>query len=244
LSEEPTFTPRSVLITGGSSGIGLATARRLAADGHNVAVTFRTSKPPADLFAVECDTTDAESIDAAFGMVELAHDHGPVEVLVCSAGVTADMMLLKMTPQALNQVISTNLAGPMLAARRALRAMMLKRFGRIIFVGSVAGLRGAAGQTNYAASKAGLIGVARALSREHGRHGITANVVTPGLTDTAMVSSTLSNDRIARMVAEIPVPRIGKPEEVAAAVSWLASDHAGYVTGAVIPVDGGIGMGH
>ncbi|GAA1563613.1 3-oxoacyl-ACP reductase FabG1 [Dactylosporangium maewongense] len=244
MSSDATLTPRTVLITGGSSGIGLAIARRLTADGHNVAVTFNTSEPPPGLLAVKCDTTDATSIDEAIREVELAPAHGPVEVLVCSAGVTADQLLMRMSPEALEKVLSTNLIGPMLAAQRTLKQMMLRRWGRIIFIGSAAGLRGAAGQTNYAASKAGLIGVARSLAREHGAHGITANVIAPGLTDTAMVSRTLGSDRVTKMISEIPVPRIGRPEEVAAAVSWLAGEYSGYVTGQVIAVDGGIGMGH
>ncbi|MEV0132613.1 3-oxoacyl-ACP reductase FabG [Dactylosporangium sp. NPDC050688] len=233
---------RSILITGGSSGIGLATAQRFAASGHKVAVTFRTSEPPEGLLAVKCDVLDPDSIAAAFKEVEAAQ--GPVEVLVCSAGVTADGLLMRTTPDMIDSVLDTNLVGPILAAKSAIRRMMVNRWGRIIFIGSVVGLRGEAGQVTYAASKAGLVGAARALAREVGPRGITVNVVNPGLTATKMVTSTIGDEKAAALATEIPLKRIGQPEEVAALVHFLAGDDAGYITGAVIPVDGGIGMGH
>ncbi|MGI5243226.1 3-oxoacyl-ACP reductase FabG [Dactylosporangium sp. CA-139066] len=236
------MSQRSVLITGGSSGIGRATALRLAGQGHRVAVTFRTSQPPDGVLAVKCDVTDPASLEAAFKEVEAAQ--GPVEVLVCSAGTTADQLLLRMTPDLLDHVLSTNLVAPILAARLAARKMILKRFGRIIVVGSVVGMRGEAGQVNYAASKAGLIGAVRSMSRELGNRGITVNVVSPGLTDTDMLQSTIGPEKAAQMAAELPIPRVGTPDEVAAAIAFLASDDAAYITGAILPIDGGAGMGH
>ncbi|WP_433617002.1 3-oxoacyl-ACP reductase FabG [Dactylosporangium sp. CA-139114] len=236
------MSQRSVLITGGSSGIGRATALRLASQGYRVAVTFRTSEPPDGVLAVKCDVADPASLEAAFKEVEAAH--GPVEVLICSAGTIADQLLLRMTPDLLDRVLGTNLVGPILAARLAARKMMIKRWGRIIFVSSVVGMRGEAGQVNYAAAKAGLIGAARSMARELGSRGITINVVSPGLTDTNMLRSTIGPEKAAQMAAELPVPRVGTPDEVAAAIAFLASDDAAYITGAILPVDGGAGMGH
>jgi 3-oxoacyl-[acyl-carrier protein] reductase len=236
------MSQRSVLITGGSSGIGRATALRLAGAGHKVAVTFRTSTPPEGVLGIKCDVTQPESLEAAFAEAEAAH--GPVEVLVCSAGVTADQLLVRMTPELIEHALTTNLVAPILGARLAARKMMMKRFGRIIFVSSVVGMRGEAGQVNYAASKSGLIGAARSMARELGARGITVNVVAPGLTDTGMLNATIGPEKAAAKAAEVPVPRIGRPEEVAATIEFLASDDAAYITGAIIPVDGGIGMGH
>ncbi|MET7402825.1 3-oxoacyl-ACP reductase FabG [Dactylosporangium sp. NPDC005572] len=233
---------RSILITGGSAGIGRATALRFAKDGHKVAVTFRTSEPPDGVLGLKCDVSEPDSLDAAFKEAEAVN--GPVEVLVCSAGITADQLLMRMTPELIDRVLTTNLTAPILAARLAARKMMIKRFGRIIFVSSAVGMRGEVGQVNYAASKAGLVGAARSIARELGSRGITVNVVSPGLTDTEMLRSTIGSEKAAALAAEVPVPRIGQPEEVAAAIAFLASDEAAYITGAIIPVDGGAGMGH
>ncbi|WP_432982892.1 3-oxoacyl-ACP reductase FabG [Dactylosporangium sp. CA-233914] len=233
---------RSVLITGGSSGIGRATALRLADAGHRVAVTFHTSTPPEGILGVKCDVTQPESLEAAFAEAEAAH--GPVEVLVCSAGITADKLLIRLTPDLVERTLTTNLVAPILAARLAARKMMMKQFGRIIFVSSAVGMRGEAGQVNYAASKSGLTGAARSMARELGSRGITVNVVAPGLTDTKMLNETIGAEKAAAKAAEVPVPRIGRPEEVAAAIAFLASDDAAYITGAILPVDGGISMGH
>ncbi|GGC58645.1 3-oxoacyl-ACP reductase FabG [Hoyosella rhizosphaerae] len=235
------FTPRSVLVTGGNRGIGLAIARRLAADGHKVAVTHRGSSVPDGLFGVQCDVTDTDSVDAAFSEVE-AHQ-GPVEVLVSNAGITDDTLLMRMSDDQFQRVIDANLTGSFRVAKRATRAMLRARFGRFIFLGSVVGLGGGPGQVNYASSKAGVIGMARSLTRELGSRNITANVVAPGFIDTDMTSD-LADSHKKMIVDAIPLGRPGQAEEVAAAVSFLASEDSRYVSGAVIPVDGGLGMGH
>jgi NAD(P)-dependent dehydrogenase (short-subunit alcohol dehydrogenase family) len=232
---------RSVLVTGGARGIGLAVARAMAADGHRVSITYRTSDPPPDLHAVPCDVTDPAAVDKAFLAVE--QQHGPVEVLVSNAGITRDKLLIMMRDADFRDVIDTNLLGAFHVAKRAAKKMVAARYGRIIFISSVVGLRGEAGQTNYAASKAALIGLARSIARELGRRGITANVVAPGLTETDMLSS-LSPQRLAQMVADIPTGRLGTGDDIAAAVRYLACDAAGYVNGAVLPVDGGVATGH
>ena len=238
----PQFVSRSVLVTGGNRGIGLAVARRLAADGHMVAVTHRGSGvPDEDLFAVECDVTDSAAVDAAFTEVE--EHQGPVEVLVANAGVTADMLIMRMSEDNFEKVINANLTGVFRVAKRASRNMIKKRFGRMIFMGSVVGLTGLPGQANYAASKAGLVGIARSLTRELGSRSITANVVAPGFIDTDMTRA-LSDQHQETALQAIPLQRIGRVEEVAGVVSFLASEDAGYISGAVIPVDGGLGMGH
>ncbi len=238
---KPPFVSRSVLVTGGNRGIGLAIAQRLAADGHKVAVTHRGSGAPEGLFAVECDVTDNEAVDRAFTAVE--EHQGPVEVLVSCAGITADAFLMRMTEERFERVIDANLTGAFRCAQRASRSMQKKRFGRMIFVGSVSGMWGIGNQANYAASKAGLIGMARSISRELSKAGVTANVVAPGLIDTDMTRA--MDDRVRQGALEfIPAKRIGLPEEVAGVVSFLASEDAGYIAGAVIPVDGGMGMGH
>ncbi|WP_102140991.1 3-oxoacyl-ACP reductase FabG1 [Mycobacterium hubeiense] len=239
----PPFVSRSVLVTGGNRGIGLAVARRLAADGHKVAVTHRGSGVPddEDLFAVECDVTDSAAVDRAFKEVE--EHQGAVEVLVANAGVAADAFLMRMTEEKFTKVIDANLTGAFRVAQRASRTMQRKRFGRMIFMGSVSGTWGIGNQANYAASKAGLIGMARSIARELTKAGITANVVAPGYIDTDMTRAL--DERIQEGALEfIPAKRIGTAEEVAGVVSFLASEDASYISGAVIPVDGGMGMGH
>ncbi|MGH3726935.1 MAG: 3-oxoacyl-ACP reductase FabG1 [Mycobacterium sp.] len=237
----PDFVPRSVLVTGGNRGIGLAVARRLAADGHNVTITHRGSGAPDGLVGVQCDITDNDQVDAAFKEVE--EKQGPVEVLVANAGITADMLIMRMSEEQFLKVIDANLIGTFRLAKRASRNMIKKRFGRLIFMGSVAGQIGLPGQSNYSASKAGLVGMARALTRELGSRSITANVVAPGFIDTDMTRE-LGEKHVATALQAIPMGRIGEPTEVAGVVSWLASPDAAYVSGAVIPVDGGLGMGH
>jgi|SRR6202165_177038 beta-ketoacyl ACP reductase len=237
----PPFISRSVLVTGGNRGIGLAVARRLAADGHKVAVTHRGSGAPDKLFGVECDVTDSDAVDAAFTQVE--EHQGPVEVLVANAGVTADMLIMRMSEEQFQRVINANLTGVFRVAKRASRNMVKKHFGRYIFMGSVAGFTGLPGQANYSASKAGLVGMARSLTRELGSRSITANVVAPGFIDTAMTRALDPKQQETALTA-IPLGRIGLPEEVAGVISFLASEDAGYISGAVIPVDGGLGMGH
>ena len=235
------MTPRTILVTGGSRGIGLACARAFAADGHRVAVTSSTT--PVDdpgLFAVTCDVTDAIQVDAAVRQVE--DRLGPVEVLVANAGITRDGLLVRMSETDFTDVIDTNLTATWRMAKRVVPGMMKARWGRIVIVSSVGAYVGAPGQSNYAASKAGLIGLARSIAREYGPRGITANVVAPGPIDTDMLG-TLSEDKRSALAGVVPVGRIGTPEEVAATVTFLASDPAAFITGAVVPVDGGLGMG-
>jgi 3-oxoacyl-[acyl-carrier protein] reductase len=232
---------RSVLVTGGNRGIGLAIARAFAAQGDKVAVTHRGTGAPDGLLAVRCDITDTEQVDAAFREVE--QQHGPVEVLVSNAGITQDTLLLRMSEEQFTRVIDANLTGAYRVAKRAATGMLRRRWGRIVFISSVVGLSGSAGQVNYAASKAGLVGMARSIARELGSRSITANVVAPGFVATDM-TATLSEDRKKDILGQVPLGRYAELEEVAAAVTWLASDAAGYVTGAVLPVDGGLGMGH
>ena len=238
---KPAFVSRSVLVTGGNRGIGLAVARRLAADGHKVAVTHRSSGAPEGLFGVECDVTDYDAVDAAFKAVE--EHQGPVEVLVANAGITSDMLIMRMSEEQFEKVIDANLTGVFRVAKRASRNMLKKRFGRLIFMGSVVGLTGLPGQANYAASKAGLVGLARSLTRELGSRSITANVVAPGFIDTEMPQA-MEPKYVEMAQQAIPLGRIGNVEEVASVVSFLASEDAAYISGAVIPVDGGMGMGH
>jgi NAD(P)-dependent dehydrogenase (short-subunit alcohol dehydrogenase family) len=232
---------RSVLVTGGNRGIGLAIARAFAAQGDKVAVTHRGSGAPEGLFGVRCDVTDAAQVDAAFTEVENAN--GPVEVLVSNAGITDDTLLMRMSEEQFVRVIDANLTGAYRVARRAARGMLRARKGRMIFISSVAGMLGSPGQVNYAASKAGLIGIARSITRELGSRNITANVVAPGFVTTDM-SGAVSDDRRETILAQVPAGRYGEADEVAAAVTFLASDAAGYISGAVLPVDGGLGMGH
>jgi len=232
---------RSVLVTGGNRGIGLAIARAFADVGDAVAVTHRGSGAPQGLFGVRCDVTDTGQVDAAFREVEDVH--GPVEVLVSNAGMTDDTLLLRMSEQQFAGVLDANLTGAFRVAKRAVSGMLRKRWGRMVFISSVVGLSGAPGQVNYAASKAGLVGLARSLARELGSRKITANVVAPGYVATDMTAE-LTDKRRQEILSSIPLGRQADPSEVAAAVAWLASDAAAYVTGAVIPVDGGLGMGH
>ncbi|MGB3303106.1 3-oxoacyl-ACP reductase FabG1 [Gordonia sp. (in: high G+C Gram-positive bacteria)] len=237
----PAQTPRSVLVTGGNRGIGLAVAQRLAADGHKVAVTHRGSGAPEGLFGVECDVTDNASVERAFA--EVAEHQGPVEVLVANAGVTDNMLLMRLSEESFEKVIDANLTGAFRCAKVATKGMQRGRFGRMIFLGSVVAMSGIPGQANYAASKAGLIGLARSIAREVGSRNITANVVAPGFIETDMTAA--MEDRYIEMAKQaIPLGRTGQPEDVAAAISFLASDQGGYITGAVLPVDGGMGMGH
>lgn len=232
---------RSVLVTGGNRGIGLAIARRMAGDGYRVTVTHRSGEPPVGLAAVRCDVTDAGSVDAAFTEVEAGQ--GPVEILVSNAGITDDTLLLRMSETSFSSVLDTNLSGSYRVAKRAASGMLRRRWGRMIFVSSVVGLSGGAGQVNYAASKAGLVGLARSVARELGSRSITANVVAPGFVDTDMTRA-LPAARRAEILAQVPARRYAEPAEVAAAVAFLAADDSGYITGAVLPVDGGLGMGH
>lgn len=232
---------RVVLVTGGSRGIGLACARRFASLGDRVAVTFHSSPPPDDLFAVQCDVTSSESVDAAFAAVE--EHFGPVEILVSNAGVTKDTLLLRMSESDFTSVIDANLTAAFRVSKRATQGMLRARRGRIVLMSSVVGLLGSGGQANYAASKAGLVGLARSLARELGSRSITVNVVAPGPVATDMTAA-LGEKRLGELTAAVPLGRMATPEEIAGVVAFLASDDAGYITGAVIPVDGGLGMGH
>src|SRR5829696_957889 len=240
-SSTPSPAPRSVLVTGGNRGIGRAIAEAFLAQGDKVAVTTRNGGAPEGALDVRCDITDADAVEAAFAQVEEAH--GPVEVLVANAGITKDTLLLRMSEEDWSDVIDTNLTASYRLAKRASKGMLRLKRGRIVFVSSVVGLLGSAGQVNYAASKAGLVGMARSIARELGSRSITANVVAPGFVETDM-TGVLSDEQRAAIKTQVPLGRYAAPEEVAAAVTWLAGDGAAYVTGAVIPVDGGLGMGH
>lgn len=232
---------RVVLVTGGSRGIGLAVARRFASLGDSVAVTYNSTPPPDDLFGVHCDVTSTEQVEAAFAAVE--EKFGPVEVLVSNAGITKDMLILRMAEADFASVIDANLTAAFRVAKRAAQGMLRQRKGRIILMSSVVGLLGSAGQSNYAASKAGLVGLARSLARELGSRSITVNVVAPGPVATDMTAA-LGEERLRTLTESVPLGRMASPEEIAGVVAFLASPDAGYITGAVIPVDGGLGMGH
>jgi 3-oxoacyl-[acyl-carrier protein] reductase len=234
---------RSVLVTGGNRGIGLAIVQAFQAAGDRVAATYRAGDPPNvdDVFWVRADVTDAESLDTAFEAIEA--EHGPVEVVVANAGTTRDTLVLRMSDEDFAAVLETNLTGAFRVARRAARGMLRLRRGRVIFISSVVALLGSAGQVNYSASKAGLIGMARSLARELGSRGITANVVAPGFVETEMTAQ-LPAERQAKYLEQIPLGRYATAAEVAAVVRWVASPEAAYITGAVVPVDGGLGMGH
>ncbi len=234
---------RVVLVTGGTRGIGRACALRLHEAGHRVAVTSRSGTGddlPAGILVVACDVTDPATVDAAYARIE--EELGPVEVLVANAGITADTLAVRMSDTEFSSVVDTNLTGAFTCARRALRPMMKARWGRLVFISSVVGLAGQTGQANYAASKAGLVGLARSLAREYASRSVTANVVAPGPITTDMLAA-LPDDRRAAIAAAVPLGRLGEPDEVAAAVAFLVSDDAAYITGAIIPVDGGLGMG-
>lgn len=234
-------TGRVVLITGGSRGIGLATAQRFKALGDRVAITYNSSPPPEGFFAVKCDVTSSADVDDAFKAVE--QHFGPVEILVSNAGMTKDMLLLRMSEDDFTEVIDANLTAAYRVAKRAAQGMLKARKGRIIFVSSVVGLLGSAGQVNYSASKSGLVGLARSIARELGSRSITANVVAPGPVATDMLAA-LSEDRREALTAAVPLGRLASPDEIAGTIAFLASADAAFITGAIIPVDGGLGMGH
>ncbi len=234
-------SPRTVLVTGGNRGIGFAIAESFLAQGHRVAVTARSGEGPAGSLTVRADITDTASVDAAFAQVEA--ELGPVEVVVANAGITKDTLLMRMSEEDFTSVVDTNLTGAFRVVKRASKGMLKARFGRVVLVSSVVGLYGSAGQTNYSASKAGLVGFARSLTRELGGRGITANVVAPGFIETEMTAS-LPAEQKAQYLAAIPAARYASAAEVADVIRWVASDEAGYISGAVIPVDGGLGMGH
>jgi 3-oxoacyl-[acyl-carrier protein] reductase len=234
-------TPRTVLVTGGNRGIGYAIAEEFLAQGHRVAVTARSGEGPAGALTVRADVTDAASVDAAFTQVEA--ELGPVEVVVANAGITKDTLLMRMSDEEFDSVVETNLGGAFRVVKRASKGMLKARWGRIVLISSVVGLYGSAGQVNYAASKAGLVGMARSITRELGGRGITANVVAPGFIETDMTAA-LPEAQQAEYKKNIPAGRFASANEVARVVTWIAGDDAGYVSGAVIPVDGGLGMGH
>ena len=231
---------RVVLVTGGSRGIGLAIAQRFAQQGDTAIVTIRRGEAPDGLHAVRCDVTNPDEVTAAFKQVEA--EHGPVEVLVANAGITKDGLLVRMSEDAFTSVIDANLTGAWRVAKLAATGMLRQRKGRIIFVSSIGAYFGVAGQANYAASKAGMIGLARSMARELASRSITVNVVCPGGVDTEMTAAMTDAQRAA-MIGAVPLGRLATPEEIAAAVLFLASPEAGYITGAVLPVDGGLAMG-
>ena len=232
---------RVVLITGGAKGIGLICARHFAGLGDKVAITYNNTPPPGDFFAIKCDVTSQIDVDAAFTAVE--EKFGAVQVLVSNAGITRDLLLLRMSEDDFTSVVDTNLTGAYRVCKRATQGMLRARSGRIILISSVVGLLGSAGQANYAASKAGLVGLARSLARELGSRSITVNIVAPGAVDTDMTAA-LSDERREQLTNAIPLGRIASAEEIAGVVVFLASKEAAYITGAIIPVDGGLGMGH
>ncbi len=232
--------PRTVVVTGGARGIGLACSRAFVAAGDRVAALARSSTTE-ELLCVPCDIGDTDQVEAAFAKVEA--ELGPVQVVVANAGVTRDKLLARMSDEEFGSVVDTNLGGAFRVARRAIGPMLRARWGRLIFVSSVVALSGGPGQANYAASKAGLVGLARSIAREYGSRNITANVVAPGPIATEMLDAA-GEARVAEIKARVPAARLGTPDDVAAVVRFLASADAGYITGAVIPVDGGMGMGH
>lgn len=235
------MTERTVLVTGGNRGIGRSIAEEFVRQGHRVAVTVRSGEGPAGTLSVFADVTDAASLDAAFAEIE--EKLGPVEVLVANAGITRDTLLMRMTDEQFEEVVDTNLNGVFRVVRRASIGMIKKKFGRVILIGSVVGLLGSAGQVNYSSTKAALVGMARSITRELGARNITANVIAPGFIDTDMTAA-LAEEQQAEYKKRIPAGRFASPEEVAKVVAWMASDEASYISGAVIPVDGGLGMGH
>lgn len=232
---------RCVLVTGGNRGIGLAVAQAFAAQGDQVAVTYRSGEPPAEFLAVRCDVTDSEQVEAAVS--EVVEKFGPIEVLVANAGITRDTLVMRMSDDDFGAVIDANLTGAFRVVRSAIKGMVRARRGSIVLMSSVVGSTGSAGQVNYAASKAGLVGLARSLAREVGSRSITVNVIAPGFIETDMTAE-LGDDRAAAIKSQVPLARLGTVEDVASAAVFLASPAAAYITGAVLPVDGGLGMGH
>lgn len=237
----PEREPRTVLVTGGNRGIGLACVRSFLADGHRVASVSRSGGEVDGALALACDVSDPAAVDAAVASVE--EQLGPVEVLVANAGITRDGLLVRMSDDDFGDVVDTNLTGSFRLAKAVTKKMMRARFGRIVFLSSVSAATGSPGQANYAASKAGLVGLARSMARELASRSITVNVVAPGPVETDMLAA-VDESRRDELAATVPLGRIGSPREVAAAVRFLTSDDAGFVTGAVLPVDGGLGMGH
>lgn len=235
------MSSRTALVTGGNRGIGFAIAEELLEAGHRVAVTARSGSGPAGSITLVADVTDGASLDEAISQAEA--QLGPIEILVANAGITKDTLLLRMSDEEFESVINTNLSGVFRVVKRVTKSMLKAKFGRIILIGSVVGLYGSAGQVNYSASKSGLVGIARSISRELGSKNITANVVAPGFINTDMTSS-LPEDVAQKYRSQIPAGRFAEASEVAKVVRWIASDESGYITGAVIPVDGGLGMGH
>lgn len=229
------------LVTGGNRGIGLAIARSLKSEGHRVVITFRSGTPPDGFDAVQMDVTDGQSVEAAFSKIE--SEIGQPEIIVANAGITKDTLVMRMSDEDFESVIDANLTGAFRVAKRATKGLLKLKRGRLIFVGSVVGSVGAAGQVNYSASKSGLVGMARSFARELGSRGITANVVAPGFVETDMTAS-LDEKRRADIAAQVPLGRFCSAEEIAEVVSFIASNKASYITGAIIPVDGGLGMGH
>ena len=234
-------TPKTVLVTGGNRGIGYEIAKEFKAAGDNVCVTYRSGDAPEEFFAVKADVRDSSSITEAFKTIE--EQFGPVEVLIANAGITRDTLLLRMKEEDFTDVIDTNLTGSFRVVQRAIKGMLKLKRGRIILVSSVVGLYGSPGQVNYSSSKAALVGMARSITRELGGRNITANVVAPGFINTAM-TEVLPEETKQNYLDTIPAKRFAEPEEVARVIRWLASDEANYISGAVIPVDGGLGMGH
>jgi len=229
------------LITGGNRGIGLAIAEKFKQDGYQVVVTHRSGSAPQGLEGVIMDVTDSDSVNNAVKTIE--EKYGRIDVLVANAGITKDGLAMRMSDEDFESVVETNLMGAFRVARACTRGMLKQKSGRIIFVGSVVGMLGSAGQVNYAATKSGLIGMARSLARELGSRGITANVVAPGFVETDM-TQVLDEKRKAEIIGAVPLARFATPNEVAGVVAFLASPEAAYITGAVIPIDGGLGMGH
>ena len=229
------------LVTGGNRGIGLAIARSLQSEGHRVVITYRSGTPPEGFDAVQMDVTDGQSVESAFAKIE--SEIGQPEIIVANAGITKDTLVMRMSDEDFESVIDANLTGAFRVAKRATKGLLKLKRGRLIFVGSVVGSVGAAGQVNYSASKSGLVGMARSFARELGSRGITANVIAPGFVETDMTSS-LDEKRRSDIAVQVPLGRFCSADEIAEVVSFIASSKASYITGAIIPVDGGLGMGH
>ncbi|MFW0184859.1 beta-ketoacyl-ACP reductase [Rothia sp. CCM 9418] len=234
-------TPKTILVTGGNRGIGYAIAQAFKAQGHNVCITYRSGEAPQEFFSVKADVKDTKSLNDAYELIEKTY--GPVEILIANAGITRDTLLMRMTEEDFTDVIDTNLTGAFRVAQRAVKGMLKLKRGRIIFISSVVGLYGSAGQTNYAASKSALIGMARSITRELGARNITANVIAPGFVNTEMTAAL--PEKVQQQYRDaIPAKKFAEPEDIAHVATWLASEQAHYISGAVIPVDGGLGMGH